>query len=64
MVLPSDRQLNCNHSVGVTTKGHAAYLIAAENAKEEFKAGGVEFNYCPWCGMPVAQIMGRNSDED
>ena len=64
MVLPSDRQLHCKHSVGVTTKGHAAYLIAAENAKVEFRAGGVEFVKCPWCGLDVNQIMGRDSDED
>jgi hypothetical protein len=27
-------------------------------AKVEFKAGGVQFDFCPWCSMPVEQILG------
>jgi hypothetical protein len=58
MVIPADSQIECVHSIGLTTKGHVAFLISLDNYKEEFKAGGVQFEFCPWCAMPVPQILG------
>ena len=61
MVVPADRQLECTHFVGVTTKGHQAFLIAPHYAKTEFGVhGGIAFDYCPFCGLPVSQILGED----
>ena len=63
MVFMSDKQLECDHSVGEILSGEQMpYInhIFTNQAEIMLKwEGARKFNFCPWCGAPVAELLGE-----
>ncbi len=61
MVFLSDKQLECEHAVGALLHGdQMPYIDFIFTNQAEIKSkwdGYIKFNFCPWCGAPVAELL-------
>jgi hypothetical protein len=55
--IPTDKQLECNHIVYVTTFNRAAHLGSSSAVDQEILKiyGGIDFNFCPMCGAQLRE---------